>query len=61
MWMAKATVTKDIPLGKSMIIKKGSTITITEGKNQDYAFWNGYGVWDIDKSYVKNISEKVKS
>lgn len=54
MWAAEATANKKIPLG-DVIINKGEKITITRGKEYEYAIWHSEGIFDLPKKYVKDI------
>jgi len=54
MWAAEATAKKNIPLD-DLIINKGEKITITRGREYEYAIWHSEGVFDLPKEYVKDI------
>jgi hypothetical protein len=54
MWAAKAIAKKKIPLDNT-IINKGEKITITRGKEYEYAIWHSAGIFDLPKEYVKDI------
>ena len=51
MWMIEAIAKIDIPLGNE-IIKQGTEITITHGKNEKYALWHHSSIWDLPEEYV---------
>lgn len=60
MWMAEAKAKIDIPLN-NFIVCKNSKITITRGRNEEYAIWdNRAGIYDLPKEYVKEIRVLVK-
>ena len=54
MWAAEAKAKKKIPLD-DLIINKGEKITITRGREYQYAIWHSKGIFDLPKEYVKNI------
>lgn len=54
MWAAEAIAKKKIPLGNG-IINKGEKITITRGREYEYAIWHSEGIFDLPKEYVKDI------
>ena len=34
------------------VVKADDTITITKGRNEEFALWHHTGIWDLPKEYV---------
>lgn len=34
------------------IVKADETITVTKGRNEEFALWHHTGIWDLPKEYV---------
>ena len=49
MWAADAKVKKDIPLTE---VKKGEEVTITKGREYEYALWCTEGIFDLPAEYI---------
>jgi len=54
MWAAEAKAKKRIQLD-NFTIKKDEKITITRGRQYEYAIWHSVGIFDLPKEYVKDI------
>lgn len=46
----------NIPKSTNTIIKRDESITITKGKNYEYALWCGAGIYDLPGEYVGEIT-----
>mgnify|MGYP003353528363 CR=1 FL=1 len=42
-------------------IEKGTTVTITKGREQKYCIWGHFGLWDIGEEYIDEDTIKVFS
>lgn len=39
----------------SNIIRQGTEVTLTSGRNEKYALWHSSGIWDLPEEYVGEI------
>lgn len=60
MWSAETIAANDIPL-KTKEVKKGEKITITHGKEEQFALWDETGIYDLPVGYVDLDNIKVLS
>jgi hypothetical protein len=70
MWCIEAKAKINIDLGiqgdaynkEHIIIKECSKLAITKGKNEKFALWSNFGIFDLHKDYVgetiRVVSEK---
>lgn len=49
-WIAWLRVT--LPVRKTTVIPKDSVITVTKGRNYEYALWSSEGIFDLPAEYV---------
>lgn len=44
----------NLPPQEEIIIKQGTIVTVTNGKNEKYALWHGHGmgIWDLPEEYI---------
>jgi hypothetical protein len=70
MWAAEAILKKDIDCGTyksfvgdkiNTILKKGQKVTITKGREYEYAVWGGTAIMDTPKEYIDEKTIKVIS
>ena len=68
MWAAEATLKRRLHLsekyehpGDILTIDKGTTVTITKGREQKYCIWGHFGLWDIDEDYIDETTIKIIS
>jgi hypothetical protein len=68
MWAAEATLKRRLLLSEKydhpdniLIIEKGTTVTITKGREQKYCIWGDFGLWDIDEMYIDETTIKILS
>jgi hypothetical protein len=68
MWAAEATLKRRLLLSEKydhpdniLIIEKGTTVTITKGREQKYCIWGSFGLWDIDEMYIDETTIKILS
>lgn len=72
MWSAKAKLKKDTPFGDN-ILKKGTRVNITKGREYEYAIWGVDDgiidkwdkipkkfIWDVPKEYINEKSIKPR-
>ena len=67
MWAAEVITSKNILLSDNdgfegaEVIEKGTKITITKGKNQKYALWSHFGIWDLHERHIDETTLKIIS
>jgi hypothetical protein len=67
MWAAEVITCKNILLCDNdrfenvEVIEKGTKITITKGKNQKYALWLHFGIWDLHERHIDESTIKIIS
>ena len=68
MWSAEAILKRRLHLSKDyehpdhiLTLEKGTTVTITKGREQKYCVWGYFGLWDIDEMYIDKTTIKVIS
>ena len=68
MWAAEAVLKRRLLLSEEYMhpddiitIDKGTTVTITKGREQKYCIWGHFGLWGIGEEYVDEDTIKVFS
>jgi hypothetical protein len=68
MWAADAVLKRRLHLSKDyehpdriLTLEKGTTVTITKGREHKYCVWGHFGLWDIDEMYIDETTIKVIS
>jgi hypothetical protein len=53
MWASEAKTKHDIRFKNQETIKKGTTVTVTQGRTCKYALWTGHGIYDLKSRYIE--------
>jgi hypothetical protein len=67
MWAAEVITSKNILLCDNdhfegaEVIDKGSKITITKGREQKYAMWSHFGIFDLHERHIDESTIKIIS